>query len=106
MQTKFRQGPGVPPTTTTAGTTGASDRFLTFAIPARPCILYNDAAVTVFVKINVTESSPASSSDFDLKITAGGFIDLSLGGQVAVYTVSMYMASDDYANVIVKGWYP
>ena len=106
MGTKLRQGPGIPPVTTTAGTPGTSDRFYTFSTPARPCILYNDTGVTVYVKMNVTESSPASTSDFDLKITAGGFIDLSLGGQVAVYTVSVYAASGSYDSVIVKGWYP
>ncbi len=107
---KFRSGAPSTPDTTTAGVEGTSSMEVEFRRTgnnrsyARPCIITNANAETIFVKVNETG---ATATDFHYRLAQNAFQDLSLTGQVDVATVSIYAAaSNPYDDVIIFGWQP
>lgn len=62
----------------------------------------NDEAVDCYVSIGTAGASTAS---FQFKVAADSVSgDLSMGGQLAITHVSLWLASGAFANVKVWGW--
>ena len=96
-----RVGPPGTPSTTTAGTPGATDEVRTFAMYARPCIVTNVSAEDLYVLVN---EGGATASNYLLKLAAGQAVDASIGGHINVRSVSLYFAATAYTSALVKGW--
>lgn len=101
MSNKTRSGAPIAFTTLTAGTPGTSPRVLTFPSYARPVYVCNLSGQPVTVKFGATNASATSGhvviADDGHHVTPA---------ELNVTTMSLYLASGDYDDVIVEGWPP
>lgn len=98
-----RVGAPTSPTVTTAGTPGVSDEVRTFTgYAARPCVITN-MHETDHLYILVNEEA-ASDVNFLCKLSPGQAVEISIGSQIAIGSVSLYYAVAAYSNALVKGW--
>ncbi len=109
---KYRTGAPSTPDTTTAGVEGASAMEVEFrknaSTPsyARPCIINNINADSEVIYVKVNETG-ATATDYHYRLAAYATQDLSLTGQVAVATVSIYAgANSPYDTLKIFGWEP
>jgi len=104
-----RSGESIAPTVTTVGVEGTSDQVWTFDVDVRPCRITLNEATEVYIKVNGTDTDPASATDFDFRLAADGdSADLSVNGLVNVKTVSIFAATATtvFDNLVLRGWRP
>lgn len=95
------------PTTTTAGSPGTSDQVREFTRYVRPCYVTNtDGTNALFVRINGTDTDPASATVFDVRVAPNTTIEITSNGIINVKTISLFMSAGAYSTAIVSGWLP
>lgn len=132
---RTRSGAPVTGTQAVAGTDGSltAPRLITFNTPVRPCIVtHHGQNDELLIKVNVELKDATSiTDDFSTGATGKGmfvlppkvtladaskdppeggecYVDVSLGGLIAVHSVSIATvnSSDDLDDVSVVGWQP
>lgn len=116
---RVRTGSPVQGTTAATGTDGSTTdpRIVLFGSYVRPCIVMNGTGNGNVIRVKVNaEVNATVTNDFDndpdddgighITIADGESAEVSLGGQLSVFSVSFITtnAGDDLDSVTVVGW--
>lgn len=112
-----RSGQSAIPTVAVAGVINTTARHLRFLengrpIYVRPCLVTNiDADTAFFVLVNADQTGAgdtASLTLFDFRVGPGATVDVTLGGRIAVESLSIFMPTGVSAvtDAVVSGWLP
>lgn len=101
----------------TAGTPGSVAAYRVFkdtsiqgtnpVANVRPVIVSNAGATEpVYVLMNfAVDGQAADASTWAFKVLAGTSVDISMGGLLNIWSVSLYMAGGNYTDVVVWGFH-